>query len=789
LSIDGNNINALTNLGVLAMQHDHIQAALPLLQTALNARPQQVQFWKSAIKALYEVGEYAKCVEISTRYLSLNPADAEATAELARTQLMLMDENAQTVPENIWQILERAQALQPESPAVLRNLARARLRSKQLEQALEAAEKACQLEPAHPENQLVRASALLACSRNDEARTVLTETLDSRPNYAEALSMQGFMLFREKCLDEAAHSLSRSLQLRPHMLQSLRLLGAVFMKQDKRPEVIALYERYLALRPSNCTMLISLAELYRQEVRYEQARALLERALSIDGNNINALTNLAVLLHSMTHIQQAVQLYQKILELEPGKTEVLHNLGAVLLEQGNVEDAVSIFERIVAEKPDAAMWRLHLLQALMRAFSMQRAQEVADELESTPELMHQLDAEQREIFRQAREKLDDYADTPQAVARYKDRLLATHECSRAACAPLPAAQQGRCPMTALIHMGRSGSNFFHSLLDGHPELVTLPGMYFAGWFEDDSIKRFSPDPQDSHWREKLVSKILDTYEPQFDARSTKNTPGKPFGDSGYLAKDSGFTTMGPNRDVVFQVDKDIFVREMLKLLQPLETVGCAQCFEFIHKAYCAAAGQQQWAQNPAPHLFYHIHNPSSKELESFLRHYPQANMLKLVRHPIQGLESWMRGDLNAYEKLLEDPHALPPGGNLLDNCLTASWQKAAQKAAQRIHSVQDACTSSTRGIAVRIEDVKRRPRDIMPKVAAWMGIADSEALYASTFNGIQYWGPVSSSTRPITGFDTASMDKPLGRLFGSRDLIIMETLFYPMLVLYRYAEP
>lgn len=787
LAKDPNHADAAHNLGVLAMQCNRVRDALPLFQTAINARPQQMQFWKSAINALYEMSAYAKCAEICTQYLELNPNDADIMAELVRANLMQLGNNVQGVPDSLWQMLRKALELQPESSAVHRNLARLHLKDKQPQEALMAAEKACRLDPAHQQNQLVLISALLSCGRTPEAQTALAALLKSHPHYAEALSMNALMLSQENHLDESVEYLHKALALRPENFQSLYLLGAILLKQHKRVDAIKISERCLQLKPEDIHMLSSLAELYRLELRYEESGALLNRALQLEPNNVSALTNLAVLMQSMTHVDKAVTLYQRVLQLEPGKTTVVHNLAMLLLEQGNHEQAAQLFERILGEEPRRAVWRLHLFQALTATLALERAQEVALELEADPDLMQQLTNDDLATLTRTKELLAERANSPQAAALYMSRIAGTHARAREACAPLPKELQGTCPITALLDMGRSGTLFFHSLMDGHPELVTLPGVYFAGWFTEENIKRFQQDQQDAQWREHLVGKILDAFEPQFNAHSTKNTSGKAFGNCSHLAESSGFTSMGPNRDTVFVVDKDLVAQHLLDLLRPLPTVSHARCFELIHHAYSRAAGQQQWQHTPTPHIFYHIHNPDNNELESFLRHYPQANVLKLTRHPIQGLESWMNIDIAGYEKLLDDPQ-VASNANLLDSSLTANWQKAAGKASTRIHPVQDAYCGIVRGITVRIEDVKRRPHDIMPKIAAWMGLADHQSLYESTFNGIQYWGPASLNTKAITGFDTAAIDKSLGRLFGPRDLQIMETLFYPQSVAYGYAE-
>ena len=37
-------------------------------------------------------------------------------------------------------------------------------------------------------------------------------------------------------------------------------------------------------------------------------------------------------------------------------------------------------------------------------------------------------------------------------------------------------------MVALVHFGRSGTGLMHSLIDAHPEISTLPSIYFSEYF-------------------------------------------------------------------------------------------------------------------------------------------------------------------------------------------------------------------------------------------------------------------------------------------------------------------
>ena len=100
--------------------------------------------------------------------------------------------------------------------------------------------------------------------------------------------------------------------------------------------------------------------------------------------------------------------------------------------------------------------------------------------------------------------------------------------------------------------------FFHSLLDGHPDLATLPGVYFKGWFALNSWQRFASYLSMPNWQENIVRALVDEYRPLFNSNSQQNVFGKPLGQSAWLARDSGFTAMGPNGTQSFIVDEDFF---------------------------------------------------------------------------------------------------------------------------------------------------------------------------------------------------------------------------------------
>ena len=332
------------------------------------------------------------------------------------------------------------------------------------------------------------------------------------------------------------------------------------------------------------------------------------------------------------------------------------------------------------------------------------------------------------------------------------------------------------PVTGLFPMGRSGSLFLHSLLDGHPEILTIPGVYLKSWFASDTWKKFQPDYSEEKWRETLVKKIISVYEPVFDARVKKNVPGTPM-EGEWIAKSQGFTNMGPNGDQVFFVSKEVFSQKMLDLLNPLKKVNHKKVFELIHFAF-SECFQKKYSKNThsPKQIFYHIHNPTTDELEKYTATYPNARQLLIVRDPIVALESHMN-------------ISYPEQGVETDKLATLvkHWGQLTniKKMFFSIFYIPYVNPDQWRG--VRLEDLKSKSHETLEKLARWMGITFDESLLQSTFCDYEYWGP-SRIGSPIKGFDKTPLRQQKGALFGPRDIEILETLLLPFSQLYGYSE-
>ena len=76
-------------------------------------------------------------------------------------------------------------------------------------------------------------------------------------------------------------------------------------------------------------------------------------------------------------------------------------------------------------------------------------------------------------------------------------------------------------MVALVHFGRSGTGLMHSLIDGHPEVSTLPSIYFSQYFDHATWTKIVS----AGWDE-MIDRFISVYEVLFDATSSVPIEGK-----------------------------------------------------------------------------------------------------------------------------------------------------------------------------------------------------------------------------------------------------------------------
>jgi len=318
---------------------------------------------------------------------------------------------------------------------------------------------------------------------------------------------------------------------------------------------------------------------------------------------------------------------------------------------------------------------------------------------------------------------------------------------------------GSDKIVSLVHFGRSGTGLLHSLIDGHPEVSTLPSIYFSEFFSPFTWEKIVA----GGWSE-MVDRFITTYEVLFNASTRNPIETKSKKTVAYMGQKEGMSNVGEQRDEVLVVDKVLFRDELHRLISVCGHLDTLTFFQLVHVAYDKSLNDH----NHKHLIFYHIHNPDTYAQLNFVQSSPNANWVMMVREPLQACEAWVRTGFNKNEH----------------NTISS-------KIIIMLFELDNIIYSKQRSVGVRLEDLKEFPRKTIPALCDWMGIKETESLYEMTAQGKQWWGdPVSPDYEKdgMEPFGKTSIRRKVGSVFTENDQFILRTLFYPFSMCFGYVE-
>ena len=250
----------------------------------------------------------------------------------------------------------------------------------------------------------------------------------------------------------------------------------------------------------------------------------------------------------------------------------------------------------------------------------------------------------------------------------------------------------------------------------------------------------------------------------FDASSAVPIEGASKKFISNIGKKEGMANVGNKKDEILTVDRSAFHKELNRLLDYHEEIDAPIFFKLVHSAFDKAVNDQ----NHKNLIFYHIHNPGPYAKLNFVRSMPEARWIIMVREPLQSCESWLK------EKFITNKyHELVP--RILD----------------MLFEIDNVIYKRQNSIGVRLEDLKRQPRETIPALCKWMGVEEVDSLYEMTAQGKRWWGDPTSPDYTKDGmepFGKTSIDRKVGSIFSENDQLVFLTLFYPFSVRFGYTE-
>ncbi len=594
--------------------------------------------------------------------------------------------------------------------------------------------------------------------RLSEAKTLYQQALKTDSMHPVALHFLGVIAHQTGDNETAIELISKAIVISPNLVDAHNNLGVTLKALERFDEAVISFDRAIAIKPDYAEAHYNLGLALQGMGRLDAAVASYKQALTIIPGYAEAHYNLGIAFQDMGSLNAAITSYRQAITFNSTHAMAYNNLGTVLQDTGKLEEAVTNYATAIKIKPNfAEAW--NGLKNTVKALSNSDQKSIS----------------YRDLLNQTARATTDFAMLEYFLDRFRP-----HESDKnlkKAVAALPSATEESIPINArshqhakppqlpekvfaLLHFGRSGTGLLHSLIDNHPEVSTLPGIYLRGYFNAGVWNKISA----GGWQ-GLPKRFTEEFTVLFDARSPKPTPGLFKESSIYLGKSEGMANVGKNHDKALSLNHEDFCTEALRLLKRLDNINPEIFLRIVHMAYERVLKTRKNKNI----IFYHIHNPDDFAILNFLRYIPDARLIMMVREPIRCFESWIR-----------------------INFENNDYKNIVQQMVTMLYAFDQIAFRTQDSVGIRLEDLKDRPELTLQALCNWLGIQESPTLYQMTAQGEKWWGDPSSPdyniNEAMSPFGKSSTKRTLGTIFSEKDQFILQTLFYPFSVRFGYRK-
>jgi Tfp pilus assembly protein PilF len=573
----------------------------------------------------------------------------------------------------------------------------------------------------------------------------------------------GLKHHKEGRLAQAEKIYRKVLSTDPKNAEALHLMGLAAHHGDRNEQAIQFITSAIKNELGNVKYYNNLGIVYLALDKNEDATECFRDALEIDPNSTDAHFNLGLIMTAREDYEEAIKFFRCAINLDPQFSDAHYNLSIVLTKCGYVEEVVESYQKVLAiqpDYPDAWYGMKNALKALHFSNTKKNKKSIPSQLGLSPAARETLEFVLLEYFLDSFKPHQSDESFRKAIAAFPPKKEDE----------IPILDTNRGPaispflpdkLVALFSFGRSGTGLLHSLIDGHPEISTLPSIYLQGYFSLDVWNKMA----NRGWR-GLPERFVEDFAVLFDANSPYPTPSRKTDNTSFLGKKEGMANVGENRNESLSLDKHAFCDEANQLLETLDKVDPKIFLMVIHAAFEKVMRTKKEKKT----VFYHIHCPENFTKLNFLRYVPDARLVMMIREPIQSCESWIRVlfNENKYNQLI-------------------------YRIIGMLFAIDQIAFRTQDSIGVRLEDIKKQPKATMLALCSWLGVEEAPSLYHMTAQGKKWWGDPSSpdyeENKEMSPFDKSSIKRSVGAIFSDRDQLVLQTLFYPFSVRFNYREP
>ena len=380
LQIQPNHADANHNLGVLAVQVNQLHVALGHFKVALEANPNQGQFWLSFIDALIRTdqpevarkvleegrqrGLQGDAVDALSRQLEGSEHDSLTLnveyRHTAKETLPVFPQSTQynkkkyrsksTKPEKLAKSSEPVNGRTQSSQEI--NMLLTLFNERRFTEAITLARTMTERFPQHGFGWNALGIALSQIGRNAEALGPMAKAVELLPDDPMIHCNLGKILHDLERLNEAEASFRRAIEINPELAEALSYLGNTLYRLGRLDEAEAICRKALGIKANSAEAHFNLGVILHDLGRLEEALTCYRRALEIRHDYVEAQSNLSASLQALGRLDEAELNIRQLLEMNPDLVEAHSNLCVVLTDLGRLNEAEASGRRAIEIKPD-----------------------------------------------------------------------------------------------------------------------------------------------------------------------------------------------------------------------------------------------------------------------------------------------------------------------------------------------------------------------------------------------------------------------------------------------------
>ena len=291
----------------------------------------------------------------------------------------------------------------------------------------------------------------------------------------------------------------------------------------------------------------------------------------------------------------------------------------------------------------------------------------------------------------------------------------------------------------LVAGGRAGSDFFHSLLDEHSQILQFPGALKI----DENLNEIL----DLKSLKDISNRFIKSYPQFFDSRKLKN---------------ERWDKLGKKKNLYFKIDKKKFYKNFIKLSKN-KINNKYIIFKNLHYAYALARNKKITKKKI---FFIHTHLLQWTKLFLKIFNLKKFEFIYTTRHPLASISSPIKTWLN-YNN----------GSSFFPKDLHYQFNTA----------INDSYELSKLGKVniIRLEKIHLENLKTMKNFCKKFNIKYENCLSKSTKNGLQWWGDIFSK-RFFSGINKKLKIQISEKYFYERDLIFFQNLTQHLIKRYGY---